>query len=288
MKLYLISNIQQTNDNSNLVTCKLLTDACEVRGIEYEILDPATVNPLKVQLQPGDGLYRIATAHYNGAAELEYMLVNPQVATFLNNPLSLGDRRDATMYAKLNIAAPKTVNYVPSDRKVLLEVVEELGGFPVILKAMGGSHGVGVMRLDSPESLFSVSDFARHGGSELLLKEYCSVRSSARLIVLGDKVIDSIEYSAPKGDFRSNEGASPNVSPRRFDTEVEQLAVHATNAQGLEFGGVDIMLTDDGPKVAEVNFPCFFPRCQMLTGTDIAGQMVDYLRKKSERIMDQQ
>lgn len=112
------------------------------------------------------------------------------------------------------------------------------------------------------------------------MKEYCNVTSSARLIVLGDKVIDSIEYSAPKGDFRSNEGKTPNVSQKRFSETVNEIAVQAVKALGLEFGGVDIMITDNGAKVAEVNYPCFFPRCQMLTGTDIAGQMIKYLRDK--------
>lgn len=54
----------------------------------------------------------------------------------------------------------------------------------------------------------------------------------------------------------------------------------AVKALGLEFGGVDVMITNDGPKVVEVNYPCFFPRCQMLTGVDIAGQMVEYLVNK--------
>ena len=101
--------------------------------------------------------------------------------------------------------------------------------------------------------------------------------------MLGDKVIDSIEYTANDGDFRSNEGAKPNVAPKKFTDEVEKLAVKATRALGLEFGGVDIMITNNGPKVAEVNFPCFFPRCQQLTGTDIAGMMVDYLMEKARR-----
>ena len=72
----------------------------------------------------------------------------------------------------------------------------------------------------------------------------------------------------------------PNVQPKKFDACVEDIAVRACKALGLEFGGVDIMITDDGAKVAEVNYPCFFPRCQMLTGTDIAGKMVEYLEKK--------
>ena len=282
MKLYLI-----IGSNNNVITRQLLETACGARNVECIVLDPATTNPLHTHLNSGDALYRVSTSSRYGAAELEATLIRPDIATFRKNsvPMSTSCADKPIAYQYLGIPAPKTAGYLPKDREILLDVVEELGGFPIIVKAMGGSHGIGVMRVDSPESLFSVADFVRQSGSEVMLKEYCDVRSTARLIVLGDKVISSIKYSAPRNDFRSNEGASPNVAPKVFDEEVQRIAIHATNVQGLEFGGVDIMLTDDGPKVAEVNFPCYFPRCQLLTSDDIAGQMVDYLIAKSKSIL---
>ncbi len=286
MKLYLIAKTQNEPSNSNLVVIDLLGKACAERKVVLEVLDPARVNPLKVKIDPGDALYRVASMGTPGAMGLETMLINPSVATFRTDPTPMTVRRPgAVAYEYLKVPAPRTVNYLPENHQVLLEVVEELGGFPIIIKATGGSHGVGVMRVDSPESLFSVADFVRKSGADAVLKEYCKVTSTARLIVLGDKVISSIRYSAPQGDFRSNEGASPNVEPYGFDDEVKRAAVYATKAEGVEFSGVDIMITDDGPKVAEVNFPCYFPRCQLLTGDDIAGQMVDYLLQKSEQIL---
>lgn len=117
--------------------------------------------------------------------------------------------------------------------------------------------------------------------SPFVMKEYCDVKSTASLIVLGDKVIDSIEYRANKGDFHSNEGTKPNTDVKEYDNATKELAVKATHALGLEFGEVDIMNTPDGPKVAEVNFPCFFPRCQMLTSVDIADKMIKYLMAKT-------
>lgn len=283
MKVYLIFNRA-----TKPTTLNLLQQACLERKIESVVLDPSEINPMKVSLEKGDALYRISTWHNPGAKELETALIRPDIASFFTDatPTTIHNWKDNPVsYAYLNIPAPKTVGYIPQDRQILSDVVEELGGFPIIIKAMGGSHGVGVMRVDSSESLFSVSDYVRQGQGEVVLKEYCNVHSTARLIVLGDKVISSIEYTAPRGDFRSNEGASPNVAPKKFGPEIEAAAVRAVNAQGIEFGGVDIMMTDDGPKVAEANFPCFFPRCQLLTGDDIAGQMIDYLAAKSQRIL---
>lgn len=286
MKLYLIAKTKEEPSNSNLVVIDLLQKACAERGVELEVLDPAHTNPLTVKINPGDALYRVAAMSTPGAMGLETMLIRPNIATFRTESTPMAVRRPgAIAYEYLKVPAPRTVNYLPEDHKVLLEIVEELGGFPIIIKAMGGSHGVGVMRVDSPESLFSVADFVRKSGADAVLKEYCKVTSTARLIVLGNRVISSIRYNAPQGDFRSNEGASPNVEPYIFDDEVQKAAVYATKAEGVEFSGVDIMMTDDGPKVAEVNFPCYFPRCQLLTGDDIAGQMVDYLLEKSAKIL---
>ncbi len=284
MKLYLI-----VKTSSSVIITDLLQKACAERGVEVVILDPATTNPLNVKIDSGDALYRITTMASPGAMGLETMLIRPDIATFRTEPTPLTVRRPgAITYEYLKVPAPRTVNYLPEDHKVLLDVAESLGGFPIIIKAMGGSHGVGVMRVDSPESLFSVADFVRKSGVDAVLKEYCNVTSTARLIVLGDRVISSIRYNAPQGDFRSNEGTTPNVEPYTFDDEVQKVAIHATKAEGVEFGGVDIMMTDDGPKVAEVNFPCYFPRCQLLTGDDIAGQMVDYLLEKSAKILARQ
>ena len=275
MKLYIISSKTQAT------TTKLLIEACEKRNVEYEILYPESTCPLDVTVNEGDAVYRVTTASHYGAAELELDLLLKGAKSFYKDySAHFFKQVDAMVFENKGVPAPKTISYLPKDKNALLKCVEAVGGFPVCLKALGGSHGVGVMRVDSEQSLFSVSDYLRKQGDKVVMKEYCNVTTSARLIVLGDEVIDSIEYSAPKGDFRSNEGAVPNVSPKKYGPEIEEIAIKATKALDLEFGGVDIMITDNGAKVAEVNCPCFFPRCQMLTGTDIAGKIVEYLQNK--------
>ena len=102
--------------------------------------------------------------------------------------------------------------------------------------------------------------------------------------MLGNKVIDSIEYTALKDDFRTNIGKTPNVKPKKFSAKAEKIAVKSVKSLGLEFGGVDILVGKSGVNyVAEMNFPCFFPRCQLVTGVDIAGKMIDYLVRKSNK-----
>lgn len=279
MKLFIITSPTQKTTNDLIVT------ACENRRIEYELLDPDFTAPSDIKCNTSDMVYRVTDSFHYGHLELEHHLASRGVVSFYKNdalPFTMNaEEIDSILLPELGVATPKTVNYIPKERSALLKCVDYLGGFPIIIKALGGSHGVGVMKIDSRQSLFSVGDYLRKQGGMFVMKEFCNVTSTARLIVLGDKVIDSIEYTANTGDFRSNEGIEPNVAPKKFSKEVEELAIKATHALGLEFGGVDIMITSEGLKVAEVNFPCFFSRCQMITGIDIAGMMVDYLVAKS-------
>ena len=275
MKLYIIAKAHDETSTS------LLKKACEERNISFEVLIPLETNPSSIEIANKDAVYRVATNSNYGATELERELIYKGAKSFRSPEDAFITLKDETLlFRKNNIPTPKTITYLPKSKKALKECVEELGGFPICVKILGSSHGAGVMRIDSFQSLISVSDYLRSTHKTVVMKEYCDVTSTARLIVLGDKVIDSIEYTAPEGDFRSNEGIKPNVKPHQYDSEVNDIAIKAVKALNLEFGGVDIMITKDGPKVAEVNCPCFFPRCQNLTGVDIAGQMVEYLMNK--------
>jgi len=119
----------------------------------------------------------------------------------------------------------------------------------------------------------------------VILREFIDQPTHARLIVLGDQVVDSIEYVAQGDDFRTNAGDTPSVRPKKFSPEMEAIAVQAVTVLGLEFGGVDMMTDEAGNDVVlETNFPCYFVRAQEATGTDVAGKMVEYLMAKSKSL----
>jgi ribosomal protein S6--L-glutamate ligase len=161
--------------------------------------------------------------------------------------------------------------------------VKQLGGFPVVLKALGGTKGMGVMKIESFSSLFSVADFLLNQGKLFVLKQYLPVKTSARFIVLGEKVIASIEYVAKEGDFRTNSSKDIKVRSKKYPKMFEELAVKATKAMSWEFGGVDILIHKGKPYVSEVNFPCNFMRAQKLLKQDIALQMVEFLAERSRQ-----
>jgi len=181
----------------------------------------------------------------------------------------------------------KSIFDIPSDKKLLSQYVNKLDSFPIIIKAIGGSHGVGVMRVDSMESLVSIVDYLNSlsDSKNYILRSYIDHESSARLIVLDNKVIDSISYKRGKQDFRSNAGTDLVVSKKQFSQTIQNNAIKAVNSYGSDFGGVDILIDKKGKgHIAEVNIPCFFPRSQIETGVDIAGELVSFLLKKAEKL----
>ena len=261
---------------------RLLKEACAKRKIPFIQLDPENYDyTQRIRFSKRDMLYRVVTT--SSGRDLEKFLLDRNVSTFYRSyERSVSSISNILVYEKEDIPRPKTIYRLTRNKKLLQKYAEKLG-FPLIIKAMGGSHGVGILKIDSLSSLYSISDYLlSKGPGSFVMKEFVDVTSSARLIVLGNKVIDSIKYLAPENDFRSNEGAVPNVTKASFPKNIEKIATRTVKALGVEFGGVDILISKSGkPYVAEMNFPCFFPRCQMLTGTDIAGKMIDHLAKKT-------
>jgi len=268
---------------------KLLKNACSMRGIGFDFLNVSDglkrIFPLDTM--KGDLLYRIGDFTYSQNSELEYFILGNNLVTFYANSdvlRPIKDQYSDMVIAKVGLATPKTLIFIPRNREDLNVGIQSIGGYPVIVKVLGGSHGVGVIKVDSQQALYGLVDMLFTRNIRFLIKEYIPVNYTIRLIVLGDEVIGGIEYVASSGDFRSNAGIVPTVRLAKIDPSCKDLSIKAVHTLGFEFGGVDILPSDRGPLVAEVNFPCYFPRVQKLAGIDIAGMMVDYLIEKSHRL----
>lgn len=284
MKFYCITEAPKNN-----WATELFQKACAEKNIEYAEI---SVNLSKVdfpnlpKLLPGDCLYRV-TANNQNAKKVEYSLAEPFVATFYDSADRIFRPASGLKLVRAGVSIPKTIPVLTHDRDLLKSFAQELGGFPIILKAMGGKEGVGVMRVDSIESLCSVADYLSKSNGNFILREYIDVKETLRLVVLGDEVIAGMKYKAShEGDFRSNRKTQlDNVEIFEKDKAIEEVAVAAVKGMDLEFGGVDIILDEKGtPYVLEANFPCNFGEAQEFTGIDIAGKMVDYLVKKASTL----
>jgi len=273
---------------SNQPITELLKSACQARDIEYVEVNPAEYNYANPVLPAaGDILYRASPGQSGERAAiiLERFMMHDQVATLyqeFTRSLVGAYSNSYIFHQKAGLPIPKTINHLTRDRAQLKQYVEHLGGFPIVLKVLGGSHGVGVIQVDSLPALYSLIDYLPLASGNIIMRQFIKTNSHARLIVLGDKVIDSIKYNAPADDFRTNTGDSPAVEPYDYPADIKKLAAQSVKVLGVEFGGVDIMINDqDHPFITEVNFPCNFARSQHATGTNIAGLIVDHLMAKS-------
>jgi glutathione synthase/RimK-type ligase-like ATP-grasp enzyme len=129
-----------------------------------------------------------------------------------------------------------------------------------------------------------VLDFLKTKSETLILRKFIQHKEQARLIVMGNEVL-AYHTNIASLDFRTNVG--DNNSRKRMVKEyseaIKNIAVKAVNLLGYELGGVDILFDEETnmPYIAEINFPCYFPTTQRLTGIDISGAMIDFLIKKS-------
>ncbi len=228
-------------------------------------------------------VYRAAVS--DSARRIERMITGPNVATFRTNWISLFSGRGCSYYLHEKIGLPviPSVPFIPETDAGIERAMEELGGFPVIVKILGGSLGVGVIRIDSSPSLKSLLDYLRSKDANVLIRKYIPHKYYGRLVVVGDSVVASHITFNVDGEFRTNAGDGlKNVREAKvFSPEIQAIAVKAVHALGLETGGVDLLFDADGnPHLAEVNFPNDFSVTQKITGIDIAQAMVVHLMGK--------
>lgn len=289
MKFYCI--IDSPDHIHNPEAFDFLRQACEARDVTFVPLaadDFDYSTDPTVFLESGALLYRLSISSRSRLLE-KLIRRNDTISLHEALPATATTSDWGSVISLLHAGLPIIptifgVSVLHVDR--LDEYVQKLGGFPVILKATGGSHGQSVMRVDSVESLRSVIGFVTNKASaEFALRKYIHSAQHIRCVVVGDRVVDAVRYLPQPGDFRTNANATPQVEAftRTVQTEeVFALAEKAVAHRGYALGGVDILI-DEQQKlhIAEVNAPCNFARNQMHTGTDIGGAIVEYLLAKA-------
>lgn len=284
MNFYIIYNNDFQGENDMLE--RLVEEARKLSLTPVPVEVHTCIAP-KIEDQDKNLIYRIETGEV--ARNIEKLYTTSNSTNFYVNTFDCL-RDQASVISRISIYKNSKIPYPPTyfinsnDRTQLTQIADELE-FPLILKVTEGSHGNGIIKIDSLQTLFSISDYLLSEKRVFVLRKYIKNNSHARLIVLGNKVISSIEYIAPKGEFRTNVGENPIVKARKFNTLFEETAIKAVSAIGLDFGGVDILFENENtPYIAEVNFPCYFVRCEKAAGDNIAKQMAEYLISKSSRL----
>ena len=167
----------------------------------------------------------------------------------------------------------------PLDTKDLIKMV---GGAPLILKLLEGAQGRGVVLAETQKAAESVINAMKSLNANLLVQEFIKEAGGKdlRCFVIGNKVVSAIERTAAVGDFRSNIHQGGSAQAVRIKPEERKLAVAATRALGLDVAGVDIIRSERGPLLLEVNSSPGLEGIETATGKDLAGQMIQELERK--------
>jgi len=179
--------------------------------------------------------------------------------------------------ANAKVPIPKTVygSFTVSSATLL----DTIGGAPVIIKTLDGSQGVGVMLAHSNSQAESIMDVLKQAHIEFILQEYVaeSKGHDIRCFVIGDRVVAAMRRQGVEGEFRSNLHRGGTPSQFTLSDAETAMAIRAAKAVGLSVAGVDMIPSDTGMKVIEVNCSPGLEGIENTLNIDIATMIIDHL-----------
>ena len=161
----------------------------------------------------------------------------------------------------------------------LEDAVADVGDYPFILKPFHGTHGTGVMLLDTPTSLTSTVDALCDLHQDYVIQSFIAEAGGVdiRVLVVGGEAVAAMKRSAPPGEFRANIHQGASGEAIALTDEDTRLAIEAATALELEIAGVDLLQTNEGPVVLEVNPSPGFEALELVTDIDIAGVIIEFV-----------
>ena len=183
-----------------------------------------------------------------------------------------------------DIPMPATyISSTPLAAKTLLEKVN----YPIVFKFPNGTQGKGVMFADSYSSALSLLDAMTALNQPVIIQEYIETDGcDIRAIVVGRKVVAAMKRKSSGSDKRSNMHAGGSGEPVELDFETKQIAIKASESVNAEICGVDILLSDSGAKVIEVNLSPGLQGITEVTGIDVADEIAKYLYSQTKKRSD--
>jgi ribosomal protein S6--L-glutamate ligase len=164
-------------------------------------------------------------------------------------------------------------------------VIELVGGAPLVVKLLEGTQGRGVVLAETRKAAESVIGAFRQLDTNILVQEYIREAggSDIRAFVVGERVVASMMRTATEGDFRSNVHRGGSARKVRLTPEERATAQRAAKTMGLRVAGVDLMRSNHGPVVLEVNSSPGLEGIEAASGVDVAGRIIEHIEKHAPR-----
>ncbi len=190
--------------------------------------------------------------------------------------------RSMQILSRAGVDMPKTgFARVPKDKS---DVIDMVGGTPVVIKLLEGTQGLGVVLAETKKAAESVLDAFYGLKTNILIQEFIkeSKGSDVRVFVVDGKVVGAMKRTGREGDFRSNLHRGGTAEAIKLTKQERQTAILAAKSLGLGVAGVDILQSNRGPLVMEVNSSPGLQGIERSTGIDIATKIIQYLEKLSD------
>lgn len=205
----------------------------------------------------------------------------------LNDSMAIGRSRDKLrsmqILARKGIGLPVTA--FAHSTLYTDDMIEMVGGAPIVIKLLEGTQGLGVVLGETHTSARSVIEAFRKVNVNILLQEYIKEAEATdiRCLIVGGKVVASMKRKGPPGDFRSNLHRGGTATKEKITPQERSVAVRTAALMGLNVCGVDMLRTHHGPVVLEVNSSPGLEGIEKATGIDVATKIIEYIETHASK-----
>jgi len=284
--------------NLALYSTKRLVEAARARGHDVRVIDPLKCYMNITSHKP--------SIHYKGEKLEGFDAVIPRIGasvTFygtavvrqfemmgtycVNESVAITRSRDKLrslqLLARKGIGLP--VTGFAHDTSYTDDLIQLVGGTPLVIKLLEGTQGIGVVLAETPKAASSVIEAFRGLDANILVQEFIQEAEGAdiRCFVIGDKVVAAMMRKGKEGEFRSNLHRGGTASVVTITPEERSTAARAARIVGLNVAGVDLLRSSHGPVVMEVNSSPGLQGIEKATGKDVAGTIIEYVEKHAKQ-----
>ncbi len=287
-------NIIVLSRDSKLYSTRRLVEACETRGHTCKVVNHVKCDILIEKRNPqviygGQMLENIdaviprigASVTFFGTAVVRQFEMMKVFTTTESQALvrSRDKLRSMQILTRSGVGIPKTVftNY----SKDVANVVDNVGGAPCIIKLLEGTQGLGVVLAETKKAAVAVCEAFNSLKARVIVQEFIkeSRGIDIRAFVVDGRVVGAMKRTGKEGEFRSNLHRGGTAQLIELSHEEEVTAIKAAKALGLHVAGVDMLQSDRGPLVIEVNSSPGLEGIEGATKQDIAGEIVKFIER---------
>lgn len=282
--------------NPKLYSTRRLKEAGEKRGHDVDIIDTMHCYMDITSARP--------SVRYKGKRLPRYDAVIPRIGASvsfygtsvvrqfemmgtysINESVAISRSRDKLrslqLLSRKGIGMPRTGFAHHPDK--IDDLIKNVGGAPVVIKLLEGTQGIGVVLADTQKAAESIIEAFMGLNASILVQEYIKEAggSDIRCFVVGGKVVAAMKRQAAPGEFRSNLHRGGSASLTRLSPAERKCAVDAARTMGLNCCGVDILRSNNGPVVMEVNSSPGLEGIENATSKDVAGMIIEFIEKNA-------